>query len=340
MEVRGEGVDEMEGAQRRAHRAESNARGGWRGAVATAGAVVLVGLVTLGAQHPGAAVVLANSSSQKHAPLMRVAAKAADHFRVAELKAKLLKVESASKTKATTKPPSPRAAAAAGNAASKTRLGKPTQGKVTQGKVTQGDIAEQLREIEHKFTGAVKTLAPAVKKMTLEEEAPSAEAAATLAEPAHEAAAEAPAAAAAQAAVASPAAAAAAETPAAVPAAEAAAEAAESAPEGVAVSKADIVGCAGQPGGCVGTQRAEREFIPLLIFAVIGALMFWSYLKFQTYDREPEKSAPAPTRTVMFAPSRRVYDTFGAEMPAPSSHGLQKNPRSQHVPYYSVASNV
>ena len=60
---------------------------------------------------------------------------------------------------------------------------------------------------------------------------------------------------------------------------------------------------------------------------------------------------------VMFAPSRRVYDTFGAELPPheshPTSHGLHKTykssssssasrpqERSQHVPYYSVPSNV
>jgi len=122
-------------------------------------------------------------------------------------------------------------------------------------------------------------------------------------------------------------------------------EAAESVPEVAAVSRVEIVGCAGQPGGCVGTQRAEREFIPLFIFGLIGALMLWSYQKFQTFDREPEKPVITPPRTVMFAPSRRIYDTFGAEMPA-SSHGLQKNyeprgaERSQHVPYYSVASNV
>ena len=48
----------------------------------------------------------------------------------------------------------------------------------------------------------------------------------------------------------------------------------------------------------MGTQRAEREFIPLLIFAIIGAVMLWSYQRFQTYEREPEKPKPPPPRTV------------------------------------------
>ena len=102
--------------------------------------------------------------------------------------------------------------------------------------------------------------------------------------------------------------------------------------------------------------------------------MFWSYQRFQKYVTEPEKPAPAPPRTVLFAPSRRVYDTFGAEVarensnhvhahasgalerPAMSEYALSKthNPafkyaaraaerasgREQHVPYYSVANNV
>ena len=58
------------------------------------------------------------------------------------------------------------------------------------------------------------------------------------------------------------------------------------------------VGCAGEPGGCVGTERAEREFLPLLIFAIIGAVMLWSYQRFQTYEREPEKPKPPQPRTV------------------------------------------
>ena len=64
------------------------------------------------------------------------------------------------------------------------------------------------------------------------------------------------------------------------------------------VAAGELVDCAGEPGGCVGTQRAEREFIPLLIFAIIGAVMLWSYQKFQTFERQPEKPAPAPPRTV------------------------------------------
>ena len=105
-------------------------------------------------------------------------------------------------------------------------------------------------------------------------------------------------------------------------------------------------GCAGEPGGCVGTHRAEREFIPLLIFAIIGAVMFWSYHRFQQYDAPPEKPIPAPPRTVLFAPSRRVYDTFGAEVPGPAKHGLQSSyvaqapPRQHYAPQYSVPSNV
>jgi hypothetical protein len=110
-------------------------------------------------------------------------------------------------------------------------------------------------------------------------------------------------------------------------------------------------GMAGEPGGCVGTHRAERQFIPLLIFAIIGAVMLWSYERFQRYEAPHEnKAAPPPPRTVLFAPSRRVYDTFGAEVPAPpSKHGLQATyaaaqaqplARQQHAAYYSVPSNV
>jgi len=114
----------------------------------------------------------------------------------------------------------------------------------------------------------------------------------------------------------------------------------------VTLPSAPLVGCAGEPGGCVGTHRAEREFIPLLIFAVIGAVMFWSYQRFQRYEAPEEKAAPPAPRTVLFAPSRRVYDTFGAEVP-PSKHGLQASyavaqapARQQHAAYYSVPSNV
>jgi hypothetical protein len=53
---------------------------------------------------------------------------------------------------------------------------------------------------------------------------------------------------------------------------------------------------------------------------------------------------------VAFAPARRVYDTFGAELPPPSHQGLKQpdahapyysaTTQSNRVPYYSVPSNV
>ncbi len=79
----------------------------------------------------------------------------------------------------------------------------------------------------------------------------------------------------------------------------------------------DLVDCAGQPGGCVGTQRAEREFIPLLIFAIIGAVMLWSYQRFQTYEREPEKPKPPPPRTVRLV----VRGVFRSCACADTKHG-------------------
>ena len=42
-----------------------------------------------------------------------------------------------------------------------------------------------------------------------------------------------------------------------------------------------VVGCSGEPGGCVGTRTAVRVFVPLGLFAILGMLLMWSYYKFQ-----------------------------------------------------------
>ncbi len=42
-----------------------------------------------------------------------------------------------------------------------------------------------------------------------------------------------------------------------------------------------VVGCSGEPGGCVGTRTAVRVFVPLGLFTMLGMLLMWSYYKFQ-----------------------------------------------------------
>ena len=231
---------------------------------------------------------------------------------------------------------------------------------------------------------AGKSLAPASPELhpALAEEEPAAEATAgeegggDATEEAPTPAEAAPAVDAAPAAEAAPAEAAPAPAPAAEAGQEGAASAADAGQEGAAPApdvgsapSADIIGCAGEPGGCVGTHRAVREFIPLFIFMLMGAVMLWTYQRFQKHDVPDKAAPPPPPRTVMFAPTRRMYDTFagGSEdlhdtaaapnrRPHPAEFGLDKshNPAfkyasrvaerqaqaSQPVPYYSVPSNV
>mmetsp|Transcript_3899 Transcript_3899/g.9624 ORF Transcript_3899/g.9624 Transcript_3899/m.9624 type:complete len:175 (-) Transcript_3899:17-541(-) len=73
------------------------------------------------------------------------------------------------------------------------------------------------------------------------------------------------------------------------------------------------VDCSGQPGGCFGTNRATHQLLPLIIFGFIGAGFYWSYLRFVYPEQREKKAVPEQPRTVVFAPSQKIYDTFGHE---------------------------
>ena len=215
---------------------------------------------------------------------------------------------------------------------------------------------------------AGKSLAPASPELhpALAEEEPAAEATAgeegggDATEEAPTPAEAAPAVDAAPAAEAAPAEAAPAEAaPAPAPAAEAgqegAASAADAGQEGAAPApdvgsapSADIIGCAGEPGGCVGTHRAVREFIPLFIFMLMGAVMLWTYQRFQKHD-VPDRCAAAAAQNrhvradaahvrTFAGGSEDLHDTAAApnRRPHPAEFGLDKS----HNPAFKYASRV
>ncbi|EKX41198.1 hypothetical protein GUITHDRAFT_142128 [Guillardia theta CCMP2712] len=71
--------------------------------------------------------------------------------------------------------------------------------------------------------------------------------------------------------------------------------------------------CSGEPGGCFGTHRAIHQLLPLIIFGFIGAGFYWSYLRFVYPQGRAKKAVAEQPRTVVFAPSQKIYDTFGQE---------------------------
>jgi len=65
----------------------------------------------------------------------------------------------------------------------------------------------------------------------------------------------------------------------------------------------------------MGTNRAMRTILPLVIFAFIGACLLWSYQRFKNVDDTDVREGR--TKTVVFSPARRAYDTFGHEVAGP-----------------------